>query len=89
MIFSQIRTENKVRMSPLISLDQIVVMDNGLHDCTRRKEQTTEAETTELSVRIRENYVSQGMYRQSCQHYHHFCLKLKYLNFFKQLSKHL
>ncbi len=50
MIVSQIRSENKVCKSPLISLDQIVVMDNGLHDCLRRKEQTTEAETTELSM---------------------------------------
>ncbi len=37
MIVSQIRSENKVCKSPLISLDQIVVMDNGLRDCLRRK----------------------------------------------------
>ncbi len=37
-IVSQIWSENKVCKSPLISLDQIVVMDKGLHDCLRRKE---------------------------------------------------
>ncbi len=51
VIVSQIWSENKVCESPLISLDQRVVVDNGLYDCLRRKELITEADITELSVR--------------------------------------